>query len=179
VLGVPAASALTLAALFLVGLVLAVSLCVVLRRSWPATLEERAVAVAVLALVVSAPYIAWRVVEDVRYTTKLDAYQRQSAGPIQAFLPGYLVQRAAAIVPPSGTYSTLVGPSAANAIARKAFPSLVMVSLFPRRSAPPSEAGWIIVWGVPRDRAARLGRVYVVQPALGPLPPVYAVRVRR
>jgi hypothetical protein len=129
--------------------------------------------------VISAPYLVWRVVEDIRYTTRLDPYERQAAGPIQAFLPGYLVDGARTIVPPEDTYATVVGPTVPNAIARKAFPSLVLVSLFPRRSASRSDAQWIVAWGVPRQKLIRLGRVYVVHAALGPLPPVLAVRVRR
>jgi hypothetical protein len=179
VVGVPAASSAALAALFVAGMLLAGLVAVALRRAWPASLEERAVAIALLALVVSVPYIVWRVVEDVRYTTSLDAYQRQSAGPIQAFLPGYLVERADTIVPPGDTYATFVGPSVPNAIARKAFPSLVLLSLFPRRSASRSDAQWIIAWGVPRAKLARLGAVQLVHSSLGPLPPVYAVAVPR
>ena len=178
-LGVPAASSLTLATLFSVGMLLAVALGVVLLRVRPASLEERVVALAVLALVISVPYLVWRIVEDVRYTARLDPYERRAAGPIQAFLPGYLVDGARAIVPPGDTYSTAVSASVPSAVARKAFPSLVMMSLFPRRSASRLDAQWLLAWGVSRQELAPLGRIYVVHAALGPLPPVLAVRVRR
>lgn len=178
-LGVPAATSLVLATLFVAGMLLAVGLGAVLRHSWPASLEERVVVVAMLALVISVPYLGWRVVEDVRYTTRLDPYERRAAGPIQAFLPGYLVDGARAIVPRGETYATVVSPTAPNAVARKAFPSLVMVSLFPRHSASKPDANWILAWGAPRQKLAALGRVYLVHATLGPLPPVLAVRVRR
>lgn len=178
-LGVPAATSLALATLFVAGMLLAVGLGAVLRHSWPASVEARVVVVAMVALVISVPYLGWRVVEDVRYTTRLDPYERRAAGPIQAFLPGYLVDGGRAIVPRGDTYATVVSPNAPNAVARKAFPSLVMVALFPRHSASQPAAQWIVAWGVPRPSLVELGRIYLVHAALGPLPPVLAVRVRR
>src|SRR5437879_6366786 len=45
------------------------------------------------------PYLALRFVEDLRVTTRLDAYGASAAGPIQAYLPGYLVEGAQRHIP--------------------------------------------------------------------------------
>lgn len=142
-LGVPAASAATTAALFLVG-ILVVALALYLVRSRLRRLEtvERLVAASLALSLVALPWVGWRFVEDLRVTTKLDPYERENMGPIQAYMPGYLVQS----VHIRGTWTTDVGPHP-NEIARSAFPSLVLVKLFPQLSAPPGRADWVIRWG--------------------------------
>ncbi len=151
-LGVPAASAATTAALFLAGIVAVVLVLYLARRRVRAlhTVELLVVAAVALSLV-ALPWIGWRFVEDLRVTTKLDPYERANMGPIQAYMPGYLVQG----VHIRGTWTTDVGPQP-NDTARSAFPSLVLVKLFPRLSAPPDRADWIIRWGYDRAHPYRV-----------------------
>lgn len=178
--GVPAASAATTALLVLAGLVAALVLArPAYRRFRPTGSEELLVAGALVVAVVALPWIGWRFVEDLSYTTKLDGYAARNAGPIQAYLPGYLADGAAKAIPPGATWATAVGGASANSIARQAFPSLVLVTLFPRASAPPSKAGWIVGWGAPPNRVAPVSRVQVVHPRQGPLPPVVVGKVVR
>jgi hypothetical protein len=142
-LGVPAASAATTAALFFAGIIAVAFASYLARRRLRALETVERVIVACLALsLVALPWVGWRFVEDLRVTTKLDPYERANMGPIQAYMPGYLVQH----VHIRGTWTTDVGPTP-NEIARSAFPSLVLVKLFPQLSAPPGRADWIIRWG--------------------------------
>lgn len=138
--------------------------------------------VAVIALAATAaatPFLVWRIAEDLRYTTGLDGYEQSAAGPIQAFLPGYLADGAARIVPRDATYATVVGGAVPQATARKAFPALVLARLFPRRSTSVAKADWIVAWGIDPRRVAQVGAVRVAHPAQGPLPPVLVAQVRR
>lgn len=178
-LGVPSASALVLAALFALGLAIVLAGWLLGGRRRPRTAPELAVAVAAAAAVASLPYVGWRFVKDVRYTSSLDSYERAAAGPIQSYLPGYLVDGARTIVPPGATYATVVGRSVPYADARDAFGPLVLTTLFPRRSVPVRDAQWIVAWGVSPASVAHVGKVVVVQRRLGALPPVFVAKVRR
>ena len=177
-LGVPSASPLLLAALFALGLAVVAVAWVAGGRRRPGTAPALAVAVAVAAAVASLPYVGWRFVKDVRYTRSLDPYERAAAGPIQSYLPGYLVDGARKVVPPGATYATVVGPSVPYADARDAFGPLVLTTLFPRQSVPVRDAQWIVAWGISPARVAPVGKVTVVQRRLGALPPVFVAKVR-
>jgi hypothetical protein len=179
-IGVPAASAATTALLFLVGIAAVVVGVFLLRRRAAGLTTEGRVVAAVLALsLVAVPWLAWRFAEDVSTTTGYDSYQRASAGPIQAYLPGYLVDGARSRIPAGATWSAAVGPGAGNAVARKAFPALVLTTLFPRVSAPAQTASWLVAWGVDPRRVARVSRVEVAHPRQGTLPPVLVAKARR
>jgi hypothetical protein len=174
VLGVPAASAATTAALSLAGVVLAAVALFAFRRQLRAlAVEERLVAAAAALSLLALPWIGWRFVEDLRTTTKLGSYERANMGPIQAYLPGYLVDGARGHV--HGSWTPVVA-AAPNEVARKAFPSLVLTTLFPLPSAPPAKAAWIVGWGTP-DAVGR--NAIVVHARQGPLPPVVVARTRR
>jgi hypothetical protein len=172
--GVPSASAATTALLFLLGLVLVGGCAFVFRRRLLALRGiELIVGIAVIASLVSSPLLAWRVVKDLQYTTNLDPYERASAGPIQAYLPGYLVDRARTVVPPDGTWATRTG-TVSNSIAQAAFSPLALVTLFPRVSADPAEAGWILTLGEQPRAVAPVSRTLLLR---GPVPPLPAARL--
>lgn len=177
-LGVPAASTATTAGLFLVGLI-AVALCAFfLRRRFAAfCIDAKVAALATALSLIAAPWIAWRFVEDLSLTTGLDAYTRSNSGPIQAYLPGYLVDSARGEVGPRQTWHATSGPGVTNAIAARAFPSLVLVALFPRVSAPAQSADYVLVLGGDPRRVAKVHNVRVVHAAIGNLLP--AVKIGR
>lgn len=141
------------------------------------------VATAEVALVLTAaalPFLAWRIVQDLRVTTGLDAYAAAAAGPIQAYLPGYLVDGAQRRIPVGATYATVVSPAVPWPAARAAFPSLAMETLFPRVSvADPRRAGYVLTWGLPPPRVVRVSRWWVVRPRAGEYAAVYVGEVRR
>jgi hypothetical protein len=178
-LGVPAAGAATTALLFTAGILAAAVLAYLVRHRLRALdAAAGAVAAAFVLSLTAVPWIAWRFAEDLHTTTKLDPYERASMGPIQAYLPGYLVDGARARIPAGATWSAAVGPSKANPIARGAFASLVMITLFPRPSAALDRADWIVAWGVDPSRVAPVTGVRVVHAQQGPLPPVVIGRRR-
>lgn len=169
-LGVPAASTATSALLLLAGIVLVAASAVLLRRRLVAFRGVERVVVAAVALsFVALPWIAWRFVEDVRHTARLDSYDRASAGPIQAYLPGYLVDAARRTIPESGTWATRVG-TLSNPVPAAAFSPLVLVTLFPRVSAGPGTAGWILTLGEQPRAVAPVSRTFLLRPAVAELP---------
>lgn len=178
-LGVPSASPFLLAALFALGLAIVAGAWLLGGRRRPDTAPELAVAVAVAAAVASLPYVGWRFVKDMQYTRSLDSYEQAAAGPIQSYLPGYLVDGARTVIPPGASYATVVGRSVPYADARDAFGPLALITLFPRQSVPVRDAQWLVAWGVSPSSVAPVGKVVVVQRRLGALPPVFVAKVRR
>jgi len=152
-----------------------------LRRRLSAAPRPTAAATVALALTIAAvPYVAWRFVEDVRVTTKLDAYGATAAGPIQAYLPGYLVDGAQRWIPRGATFATAVSPAIPWQPARAAFPSLAMQTLFPRISVTdPRSADYVVSWGMAPACVAPVSRTWVVRPRTGQYAAVYVGRVRR
>jgi hypothetical protein len=136
---------------------------------------------AALALTVAAvPYVLWRFAEDLRVTTKLHGYDAEAAGPVQAYLPGYLVDGAQHRIPRTATFATAVGASIPWAAARAAFPSLALETLFPRASvADPRAADYLVTWGVAPGRVVPVSQVWVVRSRAGAYPAVYVGKVKR
>ncbi|HEY7398856.1 MAG TPA: hypothetical protein VH538_11180 [Gaiellaceae bacterium] len=179
-LGAPASPGVVGWALIAVGLVVGVAVLVrmrgVLGRQVPS------VAAAIIALVVTAaatPYVVWRITEDVRYTTSLHGYDRAAAGPVQAYLPGYLVDGAARLIPRTASYATVVSPSVPWLPARTGFGPLTMESLFPRRSvANARDADYLVTWGVRPASVVSAARVWTLRKAFGQSPTIYVAKVR-
>jgi hypothetical protein len=180
-LGVPAAPGTTGWALLAFGALAFAASLVLLRSGVAAVPRQRAAAIAALALSVAAvPYVTWRFVEDLRVTTRLDAYGASAAGPIQAYLPGYLVDNARGVIPRGATFSTVVSPAIPWQPARAAFPSLAMQTLFPRVSvAAPRAADYVVTWGVEPARVAPVTRTWVVRRRAGAYAALYVGKVRR
>jgi len=167
-------------AFLVLGLILATTGAATLwHRRRPGVLDSVVLACAAVT-VGAAPFLAWRVVEDIRYTTGLDATMRDGAGPVQAFLAPYLLDPVPAIVPEGDTYAIAVGDGVPHATARKAFPALAQNVLFPRVSvADPRRAEWVVAWGIDPRSVAPVGRVVVARRAFATNPPVLVARVRR
>lgn len=180
-LGVPSSPGFLGWALLLSGVGVGALLCALLRRHIRAAPLPAAAASVCLAFTAAAlPYVAWRFAEDLRVTTKLAGYDAAAAGPIQAYLPGYLVDGAPRLIPRTATYATAVGPSIPWAAARAAFPSLALQTLFPRRSvAEPRKANYVLTWGIQPARVAPVDRVWVIRPRLGDYAAIRIGRVRR
>lgn len=177
-LGIPAHPGAAGYALLLFGVLVAWPAARVLRRRQHDDRVARVAAVASAILIAFAPYLAWRVVQDLRVTTAMSAYSRNVSGPVQAYLQPYLLDSVRSIIPPQATYATMVGPGVPYDTARKAFPSLALETLFPRVSKPVGGAQWIVVWGYPQGSVSHLGRVIVARPAAGAYPAVLVVRRR-
>ncbi len=168
--------------LLAVGLTVAFAVAFAFRRRLPAPrgVLGAAAALALIGTLGLAPFLAWRYVEDMRYTTSLDSNYRNGAGPIQAFLQPYLLDDVPSLIPPGDTFYAAVGDRVPYPTARKAFPSLAVGKLLPRRSvASPRRADWIVAWGIDPASLAPVGPVRVVRPRSGTLPPLVLAKVRR
>lgn len=177
--GVPSASAATAALLLLLGLLIAVVAAYLGRRRLRALRGvDRFVTVIVAASLVSVPLLGWRVVKDMQYTTSLDPYERASAGPIQAFLPGYLVDGARSVIPADATWATGTG-RVPSSTAASAFAPLAIVTLFPRVSADPARANWILTLGERPQAVAPVTRTRLLRPAVGLLPAAWLAEATR
>ena len=139
---------------------------------------EHLTAITTAVVIAIAPYLAWRVVEDLRVTTAMSSYDRSVSGPVQAYLQPYLLDPVRGIIPANATYATVVGAGIPYDDARRAFPSLTLETLFPRVSKPARTAQWIVAWGVAPASVARVGRVIVARRASGVYPALLVARVR-
>ena len=180
-LGAPASPGAVGWARIAIGLVVAVAALVrfrgALRRQAP---SAAAALVTLIVIAAATPFVVWRVVEDLRYTTTLHGYDRAAAGPVQAFLPGYLLDGASRLIPPTATYTTVVSPSVPWAPARAGFGPLAMQSLFPRRSvADTRDADYLVAWGVQPRTVVPVQRVWTLRKAFGRSPTIYVARIRR
>jgi len=181
-LGVPAShGALGWAAIF-GGILLAALLGWLARDRVARDVAARAGLVCLLVSVAAVPYGIWRIGEDLRYTTQLHGYDREAAGPVQTFLPGYLLDNVPELIPRTATYATLVGNGVPWPAGRAAFPALALQKLFPRVSEPIDGADYVVAWGVPaRELSRRAGGAHVVvaRPQVAQDPPVLVAEVRR
>src|SRR5436190_3785953 len=141
-LGVPGSPGAVGWALLLAGLLAAAASGYRFRARLPREPIAAAAAVSLLVTAGAAPFLAWRIVDDLRYTTKLTPYDRSVAGPVQAYLQPYLLDRVPLLIPAGDTYATAVGDSVRYYAARKAFPALALQTLFPRISTTPDRAQW-------------------------------------
>jgi hypothetical protein len=178
-LGVPASPGAAGYALLALGVVVAVACALRLRRRL-ADRAQAAVAVCLLATVAAAPLLAWRIVEDVRYTRGLDPSTYNGAGPVQAYLQPYLLDTVPALVPRDATYAAVSGAAVPYVTAREAYPSLAIQTLFPRISvADPRRADYVVAWGIDPHAVAPVRRVVVARRAAGVYPAVRVAEVRR
>jgi hypothetical protein len=178
-LGVPGSPGAVGLALLLAGLLVAAASGYRFRAQLPREPIAAAAAVSLLVALGAAPFLAWRIVDDLRYTTALTPYDRSVAGPVQAYLQPYLLDRVPALIPVGDTYAAAVGAAVPYDAARKAFPSLALQTLFPRRSTTPGRAEWIVSWGIRPSAVASVTREVVVRPASGLYPALYVGKVRR
>jgi hypothetical protein len=157
-----------------------VALVALCRRMRIGRTPTAAAGVALVLTVAALPYIGWRFVEDMRVTTQVRGYDAAAAGPVQAFLPGYLVDGAQRLMPRGATFATAVSPAVPWESARAAFPSLTRETLFPRRSvSDPQRADFVVTWGIAPIRVARVSRVWVLRRRAGAYPAVYVGKVAR
>jgi hypothetical protein len=178
-LGVPARPDAFGVAALLLGLLAAGAGTSWLRARIPRDAAGAAAAFSLALIVAVFPYLVWRIVEDMRYTTRLTAYDASAMGPVQAYLAPYLLDGVPKLIPPGDSYTTVTGPGVPFEPARKAFPALAIATLFPRRLVDRREADWVVAWGIPPSAAAPVGRVVVVRRASGDYPALTIARVRR
>src|SRR4051812_3533024 len=109
-LGIPSGFGLAGVSFLVVGVVAAAIVIWRWHTSFPSDLVGRAAGACLLFTLAATPYLAYRIVEDIRLTSSMSAYEQRVAGPVQAYLQPYLLDPVRRIIPPGDTYATVTGP---------------------------------------------------------------------
>lgn len=134
--------------------------------------------IATLAATVGyGPFVLWRVVEDIRYTSPLTARQAEEIGADMNFIDERMLDRVRAVVPPDATYALEAGPSV-HERSREALNAWVAFSLLPRvRVEDADRAEWIVTWGRPVSGLGVPVADEIVLVSRDERPPWYVARV--
>lgn len=122
-----------------------------------------------------APYLAWRVVQDLRFTARAEASIVDRVAASANRVDGDAYDRIAAAMPPDATYYVAVD----DPERRINFVYWAHSTLLPRIAvADPRKAGWILTQGIdPRTLGFPLASVRAIPWDRGDEPPVYLARV--
>ena len=163
--------------MIVLGLVVAALAIVWFRRSAAVFTPVLAIA---LTLIAFSPYITWRIVEDVRYTSSLNSWIADRYGVSVAQVHPAIFDAAAAHMPLHARYYLATAPNV-DPTRRQAFEQWAAGWLLPRvATATPGQAGWILTLGVmPRAVGPALRRTWRIWPAVTGAPPAYLGEVRR
>ena len=163
------------AAAILLGLLLGAAYLLRWRKAWP----HLPVMVATLALA-AFPYVTWRVVEDIRYTSHLDSWLATRYGVSVFRVHPAIFDNAEAHMPRNARYYLASSPTL-DSTRRGAFAQWAASWLLPRIAvAKPSEAQYVLTLGVsPRTLGVPIVRVWRVMPALLGTPAAYLGEVGR
>src|SRR5262245_371779 len=152
----------------LVAAVLAPLVWASLRRSlpgpegrWPALL----LAASLLCTLAAAPFLAWRIVEDIHYTDPLTGPQAERIGGDMRQIDYHSVDGVAAVIPPGQTFYVAADPGM-DPLRRREIEYWAGYALLPRiRVRDPARARWIVGWETdPRLTGLRVGQVIRVSP---------------
>jgi hypothetical protein len=95
----------------------------------------------------AAPFVVWRVVEDIRRTAPITPEHARYVGAETARIDGELVEAVAERIPPNASYYVAVAPDAFVQI-RESLANWMGFALLPRRRVGDHRsADWIVVWG--------------------------------
>jgi hypothetical protein len=122
-------------------------------------------AASLLPVVATAPFLAWRVVEDLRYTSRLTPAQAERRGGATIALDPRLVDRLRALIPPGETFY-VTASAGLPPVSRKKVSDWAGYELLPRiRVRDPARAQWIVAWNRdPRTVGPRVAAVTRVGP---------------
>ena len=140
--------------------------------------DSRSVAGILVVLVATtlgaAPFIGWRLVEDIRYTSAIDPWLAPRYGVSVYRVHPEIFDNAALHIPPGDAYYLAPSPRLPQT-ARAAFRQCALGYLLPRIAvADPDRAKWILTLGVdPASIGPRVSKTWVVKEAASGLPPAY------
>jgi hypothetical protein len=126
----------------------------------------------------SVPFLAWRVVEDIRYTSGLDSWLVPRYGVSVYRVHPEIFDNAAQRIPPGDTYYLAASPKLDHRT-RDAFHQWALGYLLPRIAvADPRGAQWILTLGVdPAMVGPRIARTWIVKGPVSGLPVAYLGKV--
>ena len=139
-----------------------------------------AVTVAIAAIAIApAPYVTWRIVEDVRYTSGLSSWIAARYGVSVVQVHPAIFDAAAAHMPRTARYYLKVSPTV-DSTRRQAFEQWAAGWLLPRVAvSSPGQAEWILTLGVdPSTVGPPLSRKWRIWPAVEGTPSAYLGKVR-
>ena len=136
-------------------------------------------AVALALAVAVAPFSAWRIVQDFRYTSRIAEPVAERIGAYENYLDGSAFDDLARLIPPGDRYYVRVAREIEPESAAHAFRVWGLTALLPRRAATnPANADWIVTWGVdPRYVRLGVGRVWRIREPKHGFPAIYLARV--
>jgi hypothetical protein len=153
---------------------------------WNARTPEGAVAgvaaVALATAIGAAPYLSWRIVQDLRYTTRIDAFVAERIGAYEHDLEGRAFDRLAMMIPERATYYVDAYPDAPG---DPDFEQWTRYALLPRLAvSSPERADWVIILGAnPRfwldGGLVPLSSVRELETSYGPRATIYVGEVAR
>jgi hypothetical protein len=143
------------------------------RRLDPGTIAALATTLVLCSAVAAAPFVAWRIVEDVRYTSHLSRSDAEWAGGASAHVDPAAVAALGRRMAPHDTYAVVASPAVGGE--RTAFWEWAAYALLPRlQVSRPARAQWILSWGRdPRALGVTLSSVRRLVTRGGPAPHVY------
>lgn len=175
-------------ALLALGLLVGAGVAILVWRRLRPTLAGADAGTAVTALVAfvlgstvaAGPFVAWRIVQDVRYTSKLTRAEAERAGGESAHVDPQVIEALGRRIPRGGTYAVVASPVVGGQIT--AFTQWAGYSLLPRTQvASPAQAQWILSWDRdPRALGVRIASLSKQVTDGGPSPHTYYLaRVQR
>lgn len=122
----------------------------------------------------AAPFVGWRIVEDIRYTSSIDPWLAPRYGVSVSRVHPEIFDNAAARIPPGDTYYLASAPGLERG-ARASFREWALGYLLPRVAvSDPERARWILTLGVdPASVGPPISRTWVVKGPVSGLPPAY------
>ena len=137
------------------------------------------VALVLASTVAAAPFVAWRIVEDVRYTSRLSGAEAERVGGESAHVDPQVIALLGREIPSHDTYAVVASPAVGGEYT--AFWEWAAYALLPRlQVTEPAHAQWILSWDRdPRTLGIPLSSVRTRVTAGGPSPHTYYLaRVR-
>ena len=128
----------------------------------------------------TAPFLGWRIVEDVRYTSQIDPWLSPRYGVSVFKVHPEIFDNAARRIPAGDTYYLAADPNLGRAT-KAAFREWALGYLLPRTAvSDPAQAGWILTLGVnPASVSPRVSRTWLMKESVNGLPPAFLGRVDR
>jgi hypothetical protein len=127
-----------------------------------------------------APFVGWRIVEDIRYTSGIDPWLAPRYGVSVFRVHPEIFDNAARHIPSGDTYFLAPSPRL-DRTTQGAFRQWALGYLLPRMAvADPDQAHWILTLGVdPASVGPQISRTWMVKEAVSGLPPAYLGKVGR
>lgn len=145
---------------------------------------SKAIAAVTLVLIATtlgaAPFVGWRIVEDIRYTSGLDPWLAPRYGISVYGVHPEIFDNAVRRIPVGDTYY-MVTATPINDVAQRAFEEWALGYLLPRMAVTdPANAGWIVTFGVdPRSVGPPIAKTWLLKGPVNGLPPAYLGKVAR